>query len=272
MGEEQHPERHPEQRPEQQGSQRRRGAGRQKTRATAGPRDSRYVELTPWAHLIAEYAYRERTRAHPRPLSAAEIGVRCGYGRHTVNAWLSRGVEPPISTMLEIIAQLGISVEELIRVYAPAGEAQPGVPLAGPAAGTATVPVVADGAAQRRTQERVAEQTAEQVRLDAAEWALSLASAEESLREAGLSDGEIARVVEHMRAKAQDRDTQSRLRARRAQEWHVAPASPPAETQHSTAPTTAPSNPPGQQSPTAPPSSPRSPSSGSSADSSRRRD
>lgn len=103
------------------------------------PKYSEPRELTPWAQVLTDFMWNQRSPRRP-PLNVPQLAVRLGMPRQNVGAWIYRNVVPSFEIMMAVLARLNIPLRTLYDAYATAGLPMP----AWDASAAATTPTPAD--------------------------------------------------------------------------------------------------------------------------------
>jgi hypothetical protein len=188
-------------------------------------REELNVNQTPFGEFLVDYMSKQR----PRVWTTGRLARALGLQRFTINNWVYRGKNPPIETILTIMAQLNAPLTDLLAIYRKRGVAVPN--LMGPeeaaaiAAERATPGAGATSAAATAAQEAAAQAQARAERMrerEAREWAEMIAQTRRSMEIGGFPEAMIAMTIATIEAKRDNIDPM----ARHIQAEHAAPVTP----------------------------------------------
>lgn len=98
---------------------------RNSARDNAQGSDQSKLNATPFARVLTAYMWSKQP-----PWSATKTAAVLGLGRARVANWIYQGVEPELSTMISVLAKLGIPIRSLLDEYEKAGLPVPPLDIA----------------------------------------------------------------------------------------------------------------------------------------------
>jgi hypothetical protein len=173
---------------------------------------------TPFGMLLQDWLAAKRPAPWSPGRLATELTRRLGYPvrRYTTYNWIRQGMNPPIETILTVLAALNIPLSDLIAAYRAAGVRVPD--LMGPDAAAAASAVSSTAAEAAEAAARAAQRRAN-------EWEEMIAHTRQSMALAGFPEGMIEATITMIEAKRDNTDPMERhIRAEHdPRDTHVTP-------------------------------------------------